>query len=327
MLVTQKESVRKSYDRYNNNLTREVGLYGTDTGHHDINLIIGGHVPTKITSIGGRSGHGKSALVVQMCEAAAKGERLSEILMYSWEMEASYMADRYVCYKVGITLPELRYSRILPQTIKDKIREAYKEASTFPVSYHHYSTNIENVLKTNETFLEGVRKKEMISGKKIQPVMILDFVGMTTGGAKYGNRTYDIGDFMQKLKQNLNDTGMSAIILAQINRTADHKDYPDVTDFSDSQFIEQNSDTVMILDRPEYRRKENIKDPETGGDIPSKGLAMIRVVKNREGQVKDVLVRCDISKFRFWNRDMVFGQDYRSLYNDEMFWKRLYQLQ
>lgn len=327
MLVTQREAIRKSFDRFNDNLKRPIELYGTDTGIHTLNLISGGHVPTKVVTIAGRSGSGKTAAVIQMLEAANKDpDRPTEIIMYSWEMESSYMADRYVCYKVGITLPELRYSRILPDPIRQQISRAYSEAGAFPISYHQHSTNIEGVIKQNTEWLDGVRKKESMLGKKIQPVMILDFIGMTTGAAKYGNRTYDLGDFLQKLKQHCNDTGLSAVILAQVNRTADSKEYPDVTDISDSQFIEQNSDVVIILDRPEYRRKETIKDPETGGEIPATNKALFRVVKNREGEVKDYLMNCDISHFRFWSPDMVFGEDYAKLYKDEYFWKKLYRV-
>lgn len=322
MLITQRNAVLKSYERYTSNLTRPIGLYGTPTGHFVLDMILGGWVPTKVNTVAGRSGHGKSGLVTQILESAGvvvNGAR-TEVVMYSWEMESSFIADRHVCYKVGITLPQLRYSRILSQVTRDQITKTYAEAAKFPINYHHYSSNIEAVLKQNTEWLEDVKKKEQMEGIKIQPLMILDFVGMTQGNAKYGGRTYDIGDFLQKLKQYCNDTGLCVLLLAQVNRGADSKEYPDVTDISDSQFIEQNSDTLIILDRPHYRRKETMKDFETGQEIPSIGKALFKVVKNREGEVKDYITNCDIAKFRFWDRDMVFGEDYTQLYKEERFW-------
>lgn len=323
MLIEQRSAVEKSYKRYHSNLTREIGLYGTPMGVHELNMITGGHVPSKVTTLAARSGQGKTGLVTQMSEVAGKvieGKR-SELLVYSWEMEASFLADRYVCWKVGITLPELRYSRILPQAIRSEINKAYAEAAKFPIAYHQYSTNIETIIKTNLEWLSGVAKKEKMEGIKIQPVMVLDYVGMVQGNAKYGNKTYDLANFLQTLKQHANETGLSCFLLAQINRTADTKEYPDVTDLSDSQSIEQNSDTLIILDRPEYRRKELLKHPDTGMEVPAMNKAMLRVVKNREGQVKDYLINCDISRFRFWSENMAFGDDYMSLYKEEQFWR------
>lgn len=322
-LITQRSAVDKSYKRYNDNLTREIGLYGTDTGIHQLNLITGGWVPQKITTFAARSGQGKSALIVPMMASLGNvvNGRRSEMLMYSWEMAADSMADRYICYETGLKLNELRYSRVLPELLRQRVNKAYTRAQEFPVKYQQQTTNIDTVLKTNDLFLNEIRHKEAIEGVKIQPVIVIDYIGMSTGSAKYGNRTYDLGDFMQKLKQYCNETGFAVFNLAQINRTADIKEYPDVSDLSDSQFIEQNSDTVIIGHRPEYYRKETMKDPD-GGEIPSNNKMLWRVVKNREGEVKDYIVNCDISKFRFWHRDMEFGQDYTKLYNDERFWKQ-----
>lgn len=323
MLITQRSAVDKSFKRYNENLTREVGLYGADTGHHQLNLIIGGWVPTKITTLAARSGFGKSAAIIPMLPTLGKvvNGRRAEMLIYSWEMSADTVADRSVCFETGLKTNELRYSRVLPEMLRQRVNKAYAKAQDFPVKYQQHTTNIDTVLKTNDLFIKEIQGKEAIEGVKIQPVIVIDYIGMIQADGKYGNRTYDLGNFMQKLKQYCNETGACVFNLAQINRTADVKEYPDVADLSDSQFIEQNSDTVIIGHRPEYYRKETMKDPE-GGEIPSANKALWRVVKNREGEVKDYIVNCDISKFRFWHRDMEFGQDYTKLYQDEQFWKQ-----
>lgn len=325
MLVTQREVTQQSYERYKNNLTKPIGLSGTDTGHHILNMITGGWTPTKIVTIAGRSGSGKSSLVTQILAEAGNviDGRSTEVIMFSWEMHGSFMADRYVCWRVGITLPELRYSSVLPANIKEKINKAYAECAKIPVSFHHYSSNIDAVIKQIDEWSAGVDRKCQIDGVKRQKLMILDFIGMISGSSKYSVKTYDTGEFMQKLKQHLNDTGIAALILAQINRSADSKEAPDVSDLSDSQFIEQNSDVVVLLDRPEYRRKETMFDPETGGQIPCKNMALFKVVKNREGRIEDYLGRCDIGKFRFWHRDMAFEEDYKALYKKEEFWRSI----
>lgn len=306
MLVNQRQATEKSFRRFQDNLVRPDGLYGTTTGHPALDEISDGHVPTKITTLAARSGMGKTAFTIQMLGAAGRVEdlgkyqRRSEIIMYSWEMDGSFITDRFVCHTAGVTTKELRYAKQLPEDVRKKVVDAYGLAARMPVKYHHHTTDISTVLATNTTWLEEVHKKSTIEGVRIQPVMVLDYVGMVAAGTKYGNRTYDIGDFLQKLKQHANDTGLAVFLLGQVNRTADGKDKPEVVDISDSQFIEQNSDIIIILDRPEHRKKDTMKDPDTGYDIPSMNRAMLYVYKNRDGELKDKLIHCDIARYKFW---------------------------
>lgn len=59
-LITQRTAVTTSWERLNNNRTREWDLYGYDTGLHPLNMAIGGIIPTRVTVIGARSGSGKA---------------------------------------------------------------------------------------------------------------------------------------------------------------------------------------------------------------------------------------------------------------------------
>lgn len=323
-LITQRDAVTKSYKRYQETLTRPLGLYGTDTGHHTINMVTGGHVPTKITTFAARSSFGKTALFVPMAEAAARvvNDTRSEILCLSWEMESSYLVDRYVCWKTGVTLSQLRYARTLDTHTQKLIINAYQEASRLPVHYHHYSANIEAVVKLLDDFLEKVHKKSMIEGIKIQPVMFLDFIGRAKGSSKYANKGYDLTEFLQGLKQECNKTDLAAFILAQINRSADAKEFPEVSDLSDSQGIEQNSDSLAIGHRPEQYGITTMMDPETGGEIASRNKVLVRFVKAREAAAHDTIMNCDMRYFRFWSKDFDrWDYPYFKLYEDENFWK------
>jgi len=324
-IITQKQAVDKSHKRYSASLTRPYGLYGTDMGSHDLNMITQGHVPTKITTFAARSSQGKTSILIQMMEAAARinnGVR-TEILVGSWEMEASYLIDRYICWKLGITLQQMRYPKALPEEIRKEIPKIYSQGSKLPLHYHHYSSNFQKTSEMVYRFLDEVKKKEVIQGVKIQPVFFLDFIGRIQASGKNASKTYDISEFMMGLKQLCNETDLSAFVLAQINRSADIKDFPDVADLSDSQSIEQNSDTLIIGHRPEYYGKETMKDPDNDQDIPSRNRMLWRVVKAREGMPHDRIVNCDMAHFRFWNRyHEKWDYKYYEDYGKEEFWKK-----
>jgi replicative DNA helicase len=326
-LVSQRESVKKSHSRYNESLTRATGLYGISTGDHTLNMVSGGHVPTKITTFAGRSGSsGKTATLIALGKAAGEvvNGRRAEILCNSWELSSDFLIDRAVCYEVGITLSQLRYPSTLNKETKEAIESAYERVAKWPIHYHHKSSSIEECKRVMDNFLKEIRRKESMEGVKIQPVMALDFIGRIKDSSQYrGSKTYSIEHFMMELKQYNNETGFCSYILAQILRSADSKEFPELEDIKDSSAIEENSDNLIIAHRPEYYGKETIKNPRTGEVMPSRNRILKRIVKCRESFPQDVVDHVDMKYFRFWADGFSWDYDYNELYSNEDFWKNV----
>lgn len=328
-LVNQKDATVKSWNRFLENKERKWGLYGHDMGIHDLNLAIGGWIPTKVTTIGGRSGMGKTALITPMLKGAARvlNGRRAEFCMFSWEMEASLMVDRYISMETGLSSRFLTQgAKLLPDKVIDKIKGAYTNAKNLPISYQQHSTNISAVRKIFLEFVEETKKKAKLEGVDIIPVGIIDFIGMAQYEGQ-GLRTYGIGDFMSQIKQLCNETGACFLIIAQINRSVDSKEYPDRADFSDSQSIENNSDNLIAIHRPEYVGADTIKDPKSGDMLDAKNKMMFRVLKGRDFGIGDFVSSCEIKNYRFWNLNHEFDFEYWNLYNDEQFWKAHFDLE
>lgn len=323
VLISQHDAALKSWERFNDNREREWGLYGIDTGIHPLNLLIGGWIPGKVTTIGARSGIGKTALTTQIFSHGTRiqnGKR-AEFLFCTWEMESSYLIDRHISHDVGITGRMLHQGAKLlgPQKLA-AIKSAYTAAKALPVWYQEMSTNIEIISSIVRDFTKECKEKEKIEGITIQPVLIIDYIQMAQFDGS-GLRTYGIGDFMNGAKKLANDTGISIVIFAQIKRTADDKDIPERNDFADSQSIEMASDNLVLLHRPEYNGIPFIQDPLTQENINSDGKMLIRVLKGRDFGTGDVLINCDIKYYRFWdmNHDQ-WNYEYWKLYEDKQFW-------
>lgn len=328
-IIDQPQAAKKSWVRYLENQSREWGLYGHDTGIHDLNMAIGGWIPTKLTTIAGRSGHGKTALTSAIFEAGARvmnGRRV-EFCFFTWEMESSYLVDRYITYKTGISGRMLTQgAKLLDPTQQALIKDAYEEALTLPIQYQEMSIDIEKVKRIFTEFCEKVRKKSEEEGIEIIPVGIIDFIGM----AKFesaGLRTYGIGDFMSGLKSLCNSTGGAFMVIAQINRSADDRDVPQRSDLSDSQSIENNSDNLIIIHRPEYNNILSIKNPSTGEEEDARNKMLFRVCKGRDFGTGDMLLGCEMNKYRFWNLEFGYESKYWENYSDQEFWKKQFNLQ
>jgi replicative DNA helicase len=331
-LIDQKSAAFESWTRFNDNLNRPWGLYGHDTGIHELNLSIGGFVRSKVTTIGGRSGHGKTGLLMPMFKAGNRvlNNRRAEFLVFSWEMGASYLMDRYISMETGLSSRLLtQASKALDKNTLNIIKKAYQEAENLPVTYQQMSTNIDTVSEIFREFCDNCAEKSKIEGVDIIPVGVIDFINIAQFDSKSGSgglRTYGIADFMVGLKNLCNETGGCFLPLAQIGRAADSKDLPERADFSDSQSVENNSDNMIAIFRPEYLNISLIRDPESGEDVNANGKMLIRTLKGRDFGIGDKLINCDIKKYRFWSMNMEYDFPYWDLYSDENFWKKLFNL-
>ena len=323
-LLPQKKAVDSSWERLVNNREREWGLYGHDIGLHPLNLAIGGLIPTKVTTIGARSGTGKTALLTAIAEGASRvlNGRRAELCVFSWEMQPDYLVDRYICSKTGLTLRELNQGAklIREEYFNSKLKDAYKIAQKLPAIYQTHSTDISHIRAVAKEFVEVCDQKSEIEGVEILPVLVVDYLNMAQFEAM-GLRTYGIGDFMNGFKQLCNELRAAGIIFAQILRSTDKENrIPDRADFADSSAIENASDNLIVLYRPEYHKVDTVLDPQTGLDVDSANKLLIKILKGRDYGIGEVLTSCDIKHFRFWDLNQEWSFPYWDLYKNKAFW-------
>jgi replicative DNA helicase len=322
-IVSQKIAVDTSYDRLSSNIKRDWGLYGQDMGLHTLNMAIGGLIPRRLTTIGARSGVGKTAVVAQMFDAGARlvNGRRCEFLFNTWELDPSLIIDRMICNKAGVTLRMLNQgAKLLDRMTLERINSVYAAAEGLPVYYQTVSTDIDTVRKLSYEFVKRCKEKSAVEGVEVLPVGVIDYLNMAMFDGS-GLRTYGIGDFMNGLKQLCNVTGMAWVVLAQLNRSVDKEArIPDRADFADSSAIENASDNLIVLHRPEYHGIGSIRNPNTNEDEDSRGKMLVRILKCRDYGPGDVLMNCDVKHFRFWAEEHHYNTPYWDEYNSKEFW-------
>ena len=328
-LTTQNAATAQSIKRFQANRNRDWGLLGHDTGIHDLNMAIGGWVPGKLTTIAARSGTGKTSITVPFFDKGGQtvnGAR-AEFLFFTWEMSPDYLVDRHICHVAEVENRLLTQgAKLLTDSKLAKVRDAYEKARVLPVTYQEMATDIGEVQLLYSQFADRCREKGRIEGVDILPVAVIDYVNMAMfDGA--GLRTYGIQDFMNGCKKMANKERGSVVVLAQINRTADDKGIPGRSDLSDSQHIENASDNLIILYRPEHHGVKEIVNPLTGQEVDARHKMLMRVVKQREFGTGDILMNCDMRYHQYWALTDDRHYDYASQYSDAKFWKSHFKLE
>ena len=327
-LTTQKEAVRASYDRLVANRKRGFGLGGVSTGIDAINLSIGGFLPEKVSVFAARSGIGKTGLINSFINGGntiRQGKRGAYLIM-SWEMSPSLLVTREICRRKGMTQGIfLNGASLIGEETMKEITDIYSDCALYDVEYQTVSTNLTNVKKLTEEFVQRCRVNEQKEGIEIQPIIVIDFIQMMKG-EDGGLKTYQLSDFMVGIKDTANETGAHFAVLAQLQREVDGKTEPERANMSDSKSIEDSSDSMVFLHRPEYNNNPYIRDPRTGEDVPSEGKMMLRTLKDRNFGTRDTLINVDIKYFRFWSLEDDWDTDFHQKYTKKSFWLDYFKL-
>jgi len=325
-LVSQKDAVDQSILEYEESIKDGPSLKGADMGVHDMNMMLGGHIRGKLTSIAGRSGHGKTALTIPMFKASERvvSGRIPAFIFFTWEMAGREVVGRYVSSSTGLSWRNIFQT---PWTLSDiektLIRGSYNKAKTLPIVYQEMSTNIAEVWDHCGYFSEVCLKKSQETGIEHVPVAVIDYIGMAKFDGSKDLRTYRIADFMNGAKSMSKELRQHTIALAQINRAADDKAIPDRADLSDSQSIEQASDNLIIMHRPEYVGKPSIN--VGGEEMSSTDKIIFRYLKGRNTGTGDRILNCEARHSRFWDMNHEYGFEYWKMYEDINFWKNSYK--
>jgi replicative DNA helicase len=324
IFLTQSEASHLSWIRFQENREREWGLLGHDWGIHDLNRITGGIIPRKITTIAGLPSHGKTALINPIINGLDRWKAIGktakpELLVATWEMEASELTDRLVMARAGIDSKKYFLgAKLLSKEELNRIETAFNEVSKISIKYQQQSLNIDDFISCIYEFWDDCKKLEKEDGIKRSPVIIIDYIGLAELDSS-GIRTTGINDFYRKVKQAMNIIEGHCIIFAQLDKSARDKEMPDLNHLAESQNIERNSDNLVLIFRPEHLGRTLMPDFE-GGTIDARGKMMFRTVKCRGFGTGDFIVNCDISKNHFWPLYLDNEYPYWELYSKKEFW-------
>lgn len=271
----ETEQILKTVTSSLNSVFRnERKTVGISTGLMELDAVTGGLKPGKLIVIGARTSVGKTALAHQVaCRSGLSGH---PTVFLSMEMSADEMALRMLARETGIDMRRIDEAQDLSNDEVerlDAVRTSIAETVPLWVRVPHKPP----------TPMEAAAwvRKEVLSKKA--RVLVIDYLGLldVTGAAGKGaTRAQEIGVATKSLKSAALDTGVTILLLAQINRQAEGRDgaVPRLSDLRDSGDIEQDADSVWLLHYPHRLDKTKPAD-----------MIELIVAKNRGGQAGETV--------------------------------------
>lgn len=253
-------------------------IIGIPSGLRDLDKVTGGWQKQDLITLAGRPGSGKSALALSIAKAAAKAKH--PVLMFSLEMADTQIGMREISMQTGKKYSKLRKGEVT-DTDFGEILIGIQQLEQLPIYVDsHYSLNISRA---------RVKLMKAISEKKVE-LLIIDYLNHMDSEGKSYNKNSEYSEITKQLKRIAKQFDIPVILLCQLNRQVEATEgkRPLLHHLKDSGGIEENSDMVLLLYRPEYYYKDSAIP------CPEPGIIYIDVAKHKQGATGDVKVACDM---------------------------------
>lgn len=256
---------------------KEAGkdITGIPTGYAALDKLTGGWQASDLIILAARPGMGKTSLA--LCLAKNAADLNIPIGIFSLEMTDRQLSQRLVSMDASINLERLRRADFEPGQYQDFL-ESSQRVSNLPI----YLDDTPGL----SLFDLRTKARKMKTKHDIQMVVI-DYLQLMSGGRKSGrNREQEVSEISRGLKGLAKELNVPVIALSQLSRAVEIRGgtkRPQLSDLRESGSLEQDSDMVAFIYRPEYYQ---ILEDEDGQSL--KGVAEIIVAKHRNGSLRTV---------------------------------------
>lgn len=266
------------------------GITGIPSGLIDLDRITGGFQNTDLIIIAGRPGAGKTGIT--LCAAINAAKRGKAVGFFSLEMGAGQLAGRAAAVETGIDSSRIRTGKIT----NDELRQIEKAVSGF----NDLPVFIDDTPGVN-VFELRAKARKLVMKHGVQ-LIIVDYLQLMTGPNEKGaNREQEVSAIARGLKNLAKELNVPVIALSQLSRAVELRGgskRPQLSDLRESGSLEQDSDLVAFIYRPEYY---GIFEDENGNDL--KGVAEFIIAKHRHGALDTVNLRFIAQTTRFTDFD------------------------
>jgi replicative DNA helicase len=222
-------------------------------GYPKLDSMLGGLRRGSLNILAARPSMGKTALALNMAANVAANQKA--VAVFSLEMSKQELASRLMSMSMSKPVSEIIYSHKMSDSDRNQIDRALRHLSDYPIFVDDNSDTDPVSMKSKLQQLcsnpdEAMRPK----------LVIVDYLQlMTMPGFKGKSRNEEVTAISRSLKLLAKEFGLPIIALSQLSRGAAQRDdhTPQLSDLRDSGAIEQDADTVMFIDRPDYYKKKD----------------------------------------------------------------------
>lgn len=252
------------YDRVDQLSRRDEEIFGVPTGLIDLDKLLGGLQKSDLLIIAGRPGMGKTGFMLSVMKNAAMKHK-KHIAMFSLEMSAEQLVQRLIAQETGIDTQRMRTGKLTEEEIP-----LFTHAIEVLSDTHIYLDDTPAI-----TPLQLRTKCRRLHMEYELDLVIVDYLQLMSSDMRTDNRVQEVSYISRNLKVLARELNVPVLAAAQLSRAVEQRadKRPVLSDLRESGSLEQDSDIVMFIHRPDALEK----------DSPKANLAEIIVAKHRNG--------------------------------------------
>lgn len=266
--------------RYAEELDKRSQRTSISWGMKDIDWLMGGMRTTELTTVAGRPGTGKSALLLQIGLSIARQQK--KVLYFPLEMSTTQTVERIILRTTDVSYRSLREGTLTRAEWEqlnialDKVNNLEQKGDFMIFEGNNNLTEIKNLVSRYKPYAIIVDQLTQLRDNKSFKSLREQFSYMTN-----------------ELKRLAMAEDIQVLLAAQINRNAQDSE-PTMANLKESGSIEEDSDNVILLHRIPASKMEV---PEEWDDNIRPML--IKIEKQRSGSVGTIQAKFLANKFRF----------------------------
>jgi replicative DNA helicase len=251
----------------------ETGGVGTGipTGFQQLDEITNGLHGGQMITVAGRPGSGKSTLALDFARSSAIKNRKPTVI-FSLEMGKLEIMMRLFSAEASVALGTMRSGHMSDQDWSRLARRS-SELADAPLFIDD---------SPNLTMMEIRAKARRLSQRHDLQMIVIDYLQLMVSNKRVESRQQEVSEFSRAIKLLAKELDVPVVCLSQLNRGPEQRTdkKPMLSDLRESGSIEQDSDVVLLVHRPD------LYEPET----ERAGEADIIIAKHRNGPTATVPV-------------------------------------
>ena len=223
-----------------------------------------------------------STLALDFLRSCSIKNRLGSVV-FSLEMSRSEIVMRLLSAEAKIKLADMRSGRMSDDDWT-RLARRMSEISEAPL-YIDDSPNL--------TMMEIRAKARRLKQRADLRLIVVDYMQLMTSGKKFESRQQEVSEFSRSMKLLAKELEVPVVAISQLNRGPEQRTdkKPMLSDLRESGSLEQDSDVVILLHRPDAFER----------DDPRGGEADLILAKHRNGPTKTITVAHQLHLSRFAN--------------------------
>jgi len=240
-LITELKQIQPSKERNIEDLVDEmISVVEEDTNLIPFNLahldmFAGGMTRKEITVLGGRPGHGKTTLVINMIQGLLK--QGFTVMLFNREMSNTEMLKKMVVMESK----SLEYANIRRNDLSETNKREFESTSNTIKKEYGNLLMYDEVRSLDDSLREIAKHKP--------DVVIDDYIQLINVNNVKEGRRFEIEKIMQEYKWICKTENCSAILVSQLNREIEKRldPRPRMSDYAESGVIEQTAESAMFV--------------------------------------------------------------------------------